>query len=407
MKNKIITYDQDSTGRGVGKLNDKVVFVNGGLKDEEYTIDVVFDKNNYSEANIVSIEKQSDERRKYDCPYTDCGGCDIGHQEYDCQLLFKYNKVKKAIERIGGLDNIKILDVIPSKETEYRNKVVLNVNNDAIGFYKNNTHEVIDIDNCIICNKKINELIVILKKFIAKYKEHNINNVFIRSENETMINIIAYNFKLKNELIEHILKNTEVNSILVNGKVIYGERYITIELLGNKFKASSESFFQINKEQTEKLYNKVIEYSNTGKNIALDLYCGVGTITALLSKNFNKVIGIEEVKSAVFDAKDNMELNNINNVEFLCGKVEFLLDKIKDKVDLVVVDPPRNGLHNNTVKSILDIKPESLIYVSCNPETLARDLKLFNNDYTIEEVSLFDMFPNTHHIESIAKLVRR
>lgn len=402
MKDKITTYDQDSVGRGVGKLKDKVVFINSGLKDEEYTIDIVFDKNNYSEANIVSIKKQSDERRKYDCPFIDCGGCDLGHQKYDYQLVFKYNKVKKAIERIGGLKDINILDVIPSSEVEYRNKVVLNISDDKIGFYKNNTHEVIDISSCIICNKKINELIVILKQFIAKYKDHNIKNVFIRSEDETMINIIADNFKLKKELIEHI--NNKVNSILINGKVIHGERYIIIELLGYKFKVSSESFFQINKEQTEKLYNKVLDYSKKYKGVALDLYCGVGTITALLSKHFKKVIGIEEVKSAVFDAKENMEINNIDNVEFICGKVEFLLNKIEDKVDLIVVDPPRNGLHTNTITSILNIKPKTVIYVSCNPETLARDLKVLSCEYIVNEISLFDMFPNTHHVETVVSL---
>lgn len=404
-KYNVKIIDQETSGRGVTKINDFVVFVDGALINDTCEIRIANVKKNYAEAEIVNITMMSNERVDNDCLYyPSCGGCDLRHQKYEYQLAFKKKKVITSLERIGKLSNIKVLDVIPNNPYYYRNKVTLKVDGNKLGFYKKNTYEVIDIDKCLISNDKINECICEIKSFINKYPNHNIKEVFIRSEKEVMIKIISYDFKLSNELIN--VFNGHVDSLLLNDEVLYGNDHINMSLLDYNFKISSNSFFQVNKEQTERLYNKIISYiKQENINIALDLYCGVGTITALLSKCCNRVIGIEVVKDAIDNAEENIRLNNIDNAEFINDKVENVINKISENIDVIVMDPPRNGSDKITLDTIIKLKPKVIIYVSCNPTTLARDLNALNNNYKVEEITPFDMFPETEHVECVCKLV--
>ena len=221
-----------------------------------------------------------------------------------------------------------------------------------------------------------------------------------------MIKVISVDFKLKDKFISFVANRINIDSIILNRDVIYKNNYINVKLMGYTFKVSNESFFQINTEQTEKLYSKIIDYiDKCNTSIALDLYCGVGTITALLSKHYNKVIGIEVIKEAVDNAKENMMINEIANVSFIQDKVENKLNTLRDmNIDLIVLDPPRAGIDIKALNSLIELKPKQIIYVSCNPETLARDVKLLSELYKINEISPFDMFPNTHHVECVVSL---
>lgn len=401
--------DQETTGRGVARIDNLVVFVSNALIGDTVEVEITKVKKSFAEAKILNIITESKERTNYNCPfYESCGGCDIGHQEYESQLNFKKKKIINSLEKIGGLKDIKVLDVVPSKDSEYRNKISLKVSGNKIGFYKLNSYEIVDIDNCLISNSKINKILKIIKKFIINYPNHNIKEVMIRSTSATMIRIISDEFKLNVEFISEFDSELLINSIIVNNKTIYGTDYINISLLGLMFNVSPDSFFQVNTKQTENLYNKVIEYAELNKNdTVIDLYCGVGTITSVLAKVCKNVIGIEEVEDAIINAKENMLLNNINNAEFMTGKVEDLIDKISDSIDVIVLDPPRNGSDPKTLDSIMKLNPKKIIYVSCDPVTLARDLKTLSTEYDVIEVSPFDLFPNTHHVECIAKLCKK
>jgi 23S rRNA (uracil1939-C5)-methyltransferase len=226
----------------------------------------------------------------------------------------------------------------------------------------------------------------------------------IRNGNGIMISINSSDDYLKNIIKAYLIENiNDLKSIIFNEKVIYGENYIEKKIDDYTFKLSAESFFQVNDNMTNKLYDKVIEHiKDDNVKTILDLYCGVGTITSKLSKYAEKVIGIESSKEAVANAIENAKLNNINNINFIEGKVENELDKLLDEnIDIIVVDPPRTGLDKNALNSIIKINSKKMIYVSCDPVTLARDLKLLSDNYDIEDITPFDMFPNTSHVETV------
>ncbi len=396
--------DQDSFGRGITRINNIVVFIDNALIGDTVEIIITKVKKRYSEGKILRIIKESKERITYECPYYDkCGGCNIGHQSYEYQLNFKKKKVTSAIERISKI-NTKILDVVPSNRFNYRNKAILRLNNNNIGFYKEETNEIISIDKCLICNDKINDIIKYISNYI-KNNKHSIKEIFIRADKEVMISFDAIN--LDDTLINNLTNTISIDSIYLNNKLIYGKENINIKLLGLDFIVSKDSFFQVNKSQTERLYSKIVEYiSDTKNNVILDLYCGVGTISCLLSKYSKKVIGIEVVKDAIDNANKNKDLNNINNIEFICNRVENVIKDINDKIDIVVLDPPRSGSDTTTLNTIKELNPKKIIYVSCNPETLARDIDILKDKYYVEEITPFDMFPNTYHVECIALMTK-
>ncbi len=399
--------DQESGGRGIAKIDNLVVFIDNALTNDTCEIRITKVKKNFAEAETIKVIANSNERIENDCPfYPLCGGCDLRHQDYNSQLKFKKKKVIMAMERIGKLNNVNVLEVVPFNPYKYRNKVVLKLRNEQIGFYQKGSYNIINIDNCLISNHIINKVIKIIKKFIINNKNHNIKEILIKAEEELMINVISE--ELSTKFIDAITKEIHVDSIIVNNKVIYGNDTISIKLLDYTFKVSHKSFFQVNTKQSENLYKKIIYYANLKKsNVVLDLYCGVGTITTILSKYCQKVIGVEIVKDAIINAKTNAKENNINNIEFINDKVENLITKIKNNIDVIILDPPRNGSDSTTLNNIVAINPPRIIYVSCNPETLARDLKILSSEYKVIEITPFDMFPNTNHIECVVWLEKK
>lgn len=389
----------NNEGFGVGKIDNKIVFVPNALKDELVKVKIVKIHKNYLEAEVVKIIEKSYKRTIPTCKYYyKCGGCNIMHMEN--QNEFKKEKVKNIFEKMCK-EKIK-LDFISLNDFYYRNKITLKVNKNKLGFYKYKTNEIVDVNECLIADKKINEIILKLRKFINQ-NDIDTTEIIIRNIN----NNIMINFDKMNLIDLFIEKFKFVNSIYVNYKLVYKEKELIENLCNLKFKVSIKSFFQVNKIVAEKIYDKVISYVEEN-DLTLDLYSGTGTISLLLSKVAKEVVGIESVVDAVKDANYNKKLNNINNVKFICSKVEDELNFLKKlKPSTIVVDPPRSGINKKVIEVIKKINPLKIIYVSCNPITLSRDYNLLKDKYYLKEITGYDMFPNTYHVECVCVLKLR
>lgn len=383
----------DHFGRGLSHVLGKIIFVPNLLPNEEALVKIVLDKKKYMVGEIIKLVKKSDDRIVPKCSYENCG-CAIKGLNYLKTLEFKKNKVMEILKRYGNLENV-VKEIIPSDNIYgYRNKITLKVKGGKIGYFKNGSNELIEINRCEIASEKSNKIIEILKDCdLSKVRE-----VIIKDFGEVMIII-------KGDMDIEVLKPL-VTSIYMNDKLVYGNENIIAELGDFKFYVSKDSFFQVNTNVTFKLYNKVLEYldNSSGKSV-LDLYSGTGTISLFLSKHFKKVTAIEINEEAVRCAFLNKELNDVSNVRFICGDVSKEIHNLK--ADNIVVDPPRSGLSIDGINDILKINPERLVYVSCDPMTLARDLKLLGQNYEVKEVTLFDMFPWTYHVESVCLLLRK
>lgn len=398
----------ENEGAGVCKINGMIVFVPKTLPGEKVRIRITEKKKNFARGKIVEILESSDKRIESKCPYyEECGGCNLRHQTSKENLKFKKEKVENALKRIGKL-NVKVEDTVPSfKEDNYRNKVSFKVEDDRIGFYGEGTYQLIDINYCFLAQKQINDLLSVIKKYL-KINKNEIKNITIRYGNamdELLIDIYSLNDK-DIKILDYLTTNiNNLISIIFNDKVVYGNGYIKEISNGLMFDVSAKSFFQVNSVQTEKLYDEIVKVANLSKDdVVLDLYCGTGTITSIISKHVKKVIGIEIVEDAIFNAKKNLKINNINNVKFICGDAAKEISKIKEKVDVVIVDPPRKGIDRKTIAIMKKLSPKKIVYVSCNPVTMARDLSYLNDLYDVKKVIPVDMFPNTSHVECVCVL---
>lgn len=399
---KIVRYNNE--GEGVGIFDNLVVFVKGLLIDEEAIVKITEVKKNYARGILLSLLKTSENRRISLCPYYNtCGGCDIMHMDNDTQLLFKKQKIEDVFKKICKLD-INVKEVCSYNNLYYRNKVILRIEENKIGYYKQKSNTLVDINECLICDKHINEVISVVREFINHYKTHKISEVMIRvAKDEIMISLDNLNKRWNEKFIDRL---KFVTSIYVNNELIYGIDSINQKINDLVFDISPKSFFQINVETISNLYSYALKKVND-QNVCVDLYSGTGTITMLLAKKSRRVIGIESNKQAINDAKNNLLLNNIDNVDFKLGRVEDLIDDLKDlNIDTLVLDPPRSGSDKRSLRALLKIKPKNIVYISCNPVTLARDYNVIRNLYDIEEIKAFDMFPNTHHIETVMLLER-
>jgi 23S rRNA (uracil1939-C5)-methyltransferase len=387
----------DHYGKGIGYSNDKIVFVNNALPEEIVDIKIVKDKKSYSEAIVLEYIKTSDKRVKPKCQYYQvCGGCDIMHMDYDEQHAFKLNKVKEIINKYTKVDSSLIKEIIYDKQYNYRNKIVLRVNG-KVGYYKKGSNEIVNIDNCLIADPSINEVILKLNEIDL----FDINEITIRKLDKIMILVDLSQDRKLDSFIELFNKANIVKKVNNEYSLVHGNNYISTKINDIEFRVSIESFFQVNNEVTNLLYSKIIDYAKESKNV-LDLFCGTGTIGMVISKDVDEVTGIEINSQAISDALVNKEINYIKNVNFINGDVYNHLDDLKD-IDLVIVDPPRSGLADKTIKQIMEMNPKKIIYVSCDPITLARDMNKLDK-YLVKEVTLFDMFPNTHHVESLVVL---
>ena len=402
---KCVIEKMDHQGRGITFIDGKITFIENALPNEIVDIKMTNEKKKFNEGIVLSYIKKSNDRVEPKCKYYDvCGGCNLMHLSYNKQLEYKENKVKDILKRYADYDNVK--NIISSKnEVNYRNKITLKVN-DKIGYYKRKSNQIVYITECKLANDKINKII---KDLNDMNEFNNIYEISIRdiNENDTALTLYVNKDGKYSKIKEYtLLNNIKLNIIVKNNPTkINDESKIFGKLSKFTFIISPLAFFQVNTLQTEKLYNKVIEYLEPKKDeTIMDLYCGTGTIGIYVSPYVKKVFGVEICKEAIEDANKNIKLNNISNVEFVCGDTEKIIKNVNTKFDSVIVDPPRAGLTNNVINDLFRISPNKIVYVSCDPITLARDLKILKEKYEICEVTPFDMFPNTYHVETIVKL---
>ena len=449
-KNKEYVVDIVDIGQGgvgIGKYEGFTVFVEGGLIQDKVKVRINKSKKNYAVGDIVEIIEKSPFRVDRICSddLKDCGGCQIQELDYNKQLELKTNEVKQVISRIGKLENVEIHETIGMQSPcRYRNKAqfpIQNINGStAIGFYKKKSHDVIPTDMCVIQHDINDKIIKIIKTYIQAYNvsiynetthtgvlRHLVTKVGFTT-NEVMVVLVANGTNLPhlNELASVLKENIlgfktlvlNVNKAKTNvilgkeNKVIYGNGKINDYIGDLVFEISPLSFFQVNPVQTEVLYNKALEYAELKENdTVFDIYCGIGSISLFLAQKATKVYGIEIVEDAIKDAKINAKLNNLNNVEFYVGKAEEVVPKMYSEgktANVVVVDPPRKGCDEKVLDTIVSMKPDRVVYVSCNPSTLASDLAFLDErGYKCVEIQPVDMFPHTMHVECCAKIVKK
>lgn len=400
-------FDHDA--RGIGYIDGKITFVDNVIPGDKVMVSIDKSKKKYNIAKVIKFLEYSNNRINSICPFFDrCGGCDLQHINYDYQLNFKENKVKDIIAKFANVKSSKIKSIlfIDDNIFYYRNKVTFQVEKE-IGLFSKNSYKLVNIDKCYIASNRINDILFEIKN---KINLENIEQIIIRSSfynNNAMVIFVGIIVDLDN--IKKIKDN--VNSIYIKQNdvynLVYGDTYLEEKLGNYTFKISPDSFFQVNPKMCVKLYDKIIEYGNfTGSEIVLDLYCGTGTIGIYISKFVKKVIGYEINKYAVKDAIINAKTNLVDNIEFVCGSSELSFKNITDNIDTIIVDPPRSGLNESTIKGIISVKPCKVIYVSCDPVTLARDLKMLDEFYEVMEITPVDMFPNTKHVECVVLMSR-
>ena len=358
----------DNFGRGITYINNKICFVDNALPGEVVEIEITKEKSKYLEARVINVIESSPDRVKVDCSYYDiCGGCNLRHLSYQKENEFKKEKVQELINHIGKL-NVKVNNIVYGPENNYRNKVTFHSSKNKIGYYEKGTKNIISFDNFLLLDNLINDNIKNIK--------YSPKDIVIRTSNDGK---------------EILMKDD--SSIITS----IGDK---------KYYVSRDSFFQVNKYLTKNLYDLIRNNIDKKYNKCLDLYCGTGTIGIYISDLVNEIIGIDYNESNINDANKNKELNNITNISFICDKVENKIDTFKD-IDLVIVDPPRAGLDNKTKKYLNEINSERIIYVSCDPATLSRDLKDLSVNYNILNVTPVNMFPRTYHVESLTLLERK
>ena len=378
--------------RGITRVDDKVTFISDTLPGEIVDIRITNSKKNINEGKVSSYIEESSDRVKSVCPYYHlCGGCDTSYIKYNKCLEYKKDIVKDIMKKYARIEVNP--DIISDGNIySYRNKISLKISNRGLALVKEGTNELVNISKCLLVNDNINKVIELLSGINLE----GVSEVIIKGTNEIMVLV---NGNIDIELFVDILKDN-VKSIVLNDKVIYGNEYININVNKYTYAVFPKSFFQVNTNMIKKLYDKVKEYAGSGNSL-LDLYCGAGTIGIYLSDNFKYVHGIEINSDAIEGANLNKMINNIDNISFECKKANQI-DNLD--VDVVIVDPPRAGLDNTTINKLLDSKVKRIVYVSCNPITLARDINLLKDKYEVEDMTLFDMFPNTKHVESIVVL---
>lgn len=448
-KIELTITDVAAGGAGVGRYEGLAVFVPGTCANEQILARVTRIKSGCAFADLLSVTKPSPMRRADFCPSAGlCGGCDLAHMDYSEQLAIKRKIVADALARIGGFFDVPVSETLPAPRPErYRNKMVFPLGRDkkgkaSGGFYASGTHDVIPLSDCrqgdSAASLWLSEILAYLNEMnISIYDEHTrrglARRVFVRlaeGTKEAMVVLTATADRLPKpeKLIGRLLKvktDYKIKSILLNihkepnnlllgktSRVLYGRDYIVDTLGDLQFHISPHSFYQINAPQTKNLYETALELAYlTGTETVLDLYCGIGTISLFAAKKAAHIIGVEIVPQAIQDAKENAARNGIKNAEFITGSAEEVAPRLAGSgktPQVVILDPPRKGAEQAALSAIIQMNPERIVYVSCNPATLARDAKfLCENGYTLQKAIPADMFPNTSHCEVICALHRQ
>ncbi|WBW99306.1 23S rRNA (uracil(1939)-C(5))-methyltransferase RlmD [Oceanirhabdus sp. W0125-5] len=450
IKNQVIDVRIESMGyhgEGIAKIDGFPIFIEEAIDGELVKVKIIKVKSKYAYGKIMEIIEPSNERREPKCNlYNRCGGCNLQHLSYEGQLQFKTNRVLDCITRIGNVKGVIMHPTLGMEDPySYRNKVQLPVginktnsnNGVSIGFFAARSHEIINMNVCYIQDEVADKIIKYARRWMFKYnikpydEEKNeglIRHIMVRKgfvTGEVMVVLVTNGIEIPDikPFIDVLKKNVEgVTSIVQNintkrTNVILGDKCKTLwgkghirDYIGKfEFNISPLSFYQVNPVQTEVLYNKALEYAElTGEETVFDAYCGTGTISLFLSQKAKKVYGVEIVPEAIKDAKKNAEQNNVKNAEFIVGEAEKIIPNMINegiKADVVVVDPPRKGCDVALINALGEMRPKRIVYVSCDPATLARDLKfLEEKGYETVEVQPVDMFPQTAHIESVVKL---
>ena len=397
----IVCIDRlDDFGRGIAYLDGKICFIPDSLPGESVDIEIVKSTKKYIEGKVINYLTKSKKRVNPKCPYfSTCGGCQFLNIDILEETKYKTNKIKSLVKKFTNLDNKIVKDCITLNEYNYRNKITLHVKDKKLGFYKEKSNELIEINRCLLVNDRINGIINKIKPIV---EDNDISEVSIRIGN----NMDTMSINFTGNITNNSIFDSFDECIYVNGKCINNE---FISNIGDyKFYVSPLSFFQVNSEVVEPLYKNVLDYCiNNNIKSVLDLYCGAGTIGIYISSSVDNVLGIDSCSDAILNANDNKKLNEVSNINFLCSKVEDYVDKLKDNYDLVVVDPPRSGLDTKTIDYLLDINSKSIIYISCDPVTLVRDLNILSGEYEVTSIQPYNMFPKSYHCESVCILERR
>ena len=446
---QVTIEDMSHEGAGIGKADGYTLFIKDAVIGDKVEAKIMKTKKHYGFARLMKVLEPSKDRVEAKCPQARaCGGCQLQFMNYEAQLAFKKNKVEANLRRIGGFDNFTIEKVIGMEDPwRYRNKAQFPVGRDkngniVIGFYAGRTHSIIDSDTCAIGAEVNDQILPIIRAFLTEYNISTYNettgqglvrHILTRvgfTTGEVMVCLIVNGKKLPHadELISRLTKISGMTSICLNintektnkilgptCKTLWGSPYIT-DYIGNvKYRISPLSFYQVNPVQTKVLYEKALEYADlNGEETVWDMYCGIGTISLFLAQKAKQVYGVEIVPQAILDARKNAELNDIHNVEFFTGKAEEVVPAIYEKggdgsqADVVVVDPPRKGCDKVLLDTLIRMNPKRLVYVSCDPATLARDIAILTPaGYHLEKVAVVDQFGHTGHCENVCLLSKK
>ena len=430
-----------SEGLGIARIDGQVVFVHRAVRGELCDILILKVLKNVAFGKVVGMEAPSPHRREPDCPYYGrCGGCDFRHMDYEEELWAKRQRVQDALQRLGGSDAA-VEEILGAEDTlRYRNKSQYPISADGkVGFYRARTHEVVETEQCLIQKAEADAAAQAVRQYmahfgVAGYDEHTgkglLRHLYVRTntKGESLLCLLVNGEKLPHEeelvtMLREAVPQTVGIVLGVNqrrGNTILGERYRTLwgkdtlddVLCGLTFRLSVPSFYQVNHDQAQRLYQRAVDYADLhGTELVLDLYCGAGTITQVMAQKAGKVIGAEIVPEAIEDAKVNAARNGIDNVEFFCGDASDIAAELAARglrPDVICVDPPRKGLAPEVVEAVAGMAPQRVVYVSCDPATMGRDVKRFAAlGYTVTAATAVDLFPGTANIESAIRLERK
>lgn len=440
-KNRIYRAHIDgysSEGLGIARIDGQVVFVHGAVRGETCDVLVMKVLKNAAFGKIAALAEPSPARRQPDCPYYGrCGGCDFRHMSYEEELWAKRARVQDALTRIGGAE-VTVEEILGAEQPlHYRNKSIYPISPAGeVGFYRARSHQVVHVEHCLIQKPEADALAQAVRDYIARFQVEPYNeatgrgllrHLYVRTScrGESLACLLVNGSRLphEQELVDMLRaaapgvcgvvlgENTRRGNAILGDRyrTLWGRDYLTDTLCGLELRLSVPSFYQVNHDQAQRLYEKALEYAGlTGRELAVDLYCGAGTITQVLARRARHVIGGEIVPEAIRDAEDSARRNGVENVEFLCGDASRLAAELRQRglrPDVICMDPPRKGLAPDVVEAAASMTPGRIVYVSCDPATLARDVARFAPlGYCPVRACAVDLFPGTAHIETVCLL---
>lgn len=395
----ILTIERlDHHGRGIAHYEGKVVFIENALPNEKVKVEFIKVTNKYIEAKILDYIEKSSNRVTSKCPlYGVCGGCHIRHMSYEDTLSFKRQKVSEILKKYAGIEaDVKIIG--SPQENYYRNKIEIKIKDGLVGFYKKGTHDIVEMDRCLNAIEPINALLLNMDLLGLTNAE-----VIIKSNYNGELLIVITTDDKPNIDIETLREKHKIVGIILNDKTIFGSDNFMELIDSHFFKETYNSFFQVNSYVNKILFD-IIKDNIKKEDIVLDLCCGVGTLSIIASEKASEVYGLEIVENAIKDALINTRMNKRDNIKYVLGDAFTKIEHVKKKISTIIIDPPRSGVSPSGIKNILNINPRKIIYISCDPVTLARDVNLLKGNYNVASVTALDMFPYTYHVESVVIL---